>query len=86
LKEQGAIRANNIDEKNMRYDADISPYAHFKGKRCSSVNDLPGKNVFIFESVDSEDILLTDYQVYYKRNRVLQTLQGNNYSKCRLRL
>jgi len=66
LEEQGAIQAINIDEKNVRYDADISPHAHFKCKKCGYVNDFPLKNVYIFENADFEDYMVTDCQVYYK--------------------
>jgi len=66
LEEQGAVRAITIDEKNQRYDADISPHAHFKCKRCGSVNDISVKNVSTFENIDSDDILLTDFQMYFK--------------------
>ena len=66
LEEQGAIQPISIDEKNVRYDADISPHAHFKCKRCGSVSDFPLKNNYIFGNTDSGDLVVTDYQVYYK--------------------
>ena len=67
LEEQGAIKAIGIDEKNVRYDADISLHAHFKCKSCGCINDFPMKNVSIIESGnDFEDFILTECQVYYK--------------------
>ena len=66
FEEQGAIRTINIDDKNQRYDADISNHAHFKCKICGCVNDFPIKNVSIFESIASADFILTECQVYYK--------------------
>ena len=66
LEEQGAIKAINIDEKNVRYDADISPHAHFKCKLCGCVSDFTLKNVSISENIDSGDFILTECQVYYK--------------------
>ncbi|MCL1933883.1 MAG: transcriptional repressor [Candidatus Azobacteroides sp.] len=66
LEEQGVIQAISIDEKNIRYDADISVHAHFKCKRCGRVYDFPIKDDSIFEIKDSEDFIVTDYQVYYK--------------------
>ncbi|MDL2322604.1 transcriptional repressor [Bacteroidales bacterium OttesenSCG-928-A17] len=41
LEEQGVIRLLLIDEKNTRYDADLSSHAHFKCKNCGLVLDLP---------------------------------------------
>jgi len=66
LEEQGAIQAIVIDEKNVRYDSDISPHAHFKCKKCGLVNDFPIKNVYIYDSINSDDFIVTDCQVYYK--------------------
>ena len=66
LEEQGAIQTISIDEKNVRYDADISPHAHSKCKQCGCVNDFPIINVYNNKNIDSEDFIVTDYQVYYK--------------------
>ena len=66
FEEHGAIRTINIDDKNQRYDADISNHAHFKCKNCGFVNDFPLKNVSIFESMNFDDFVLTECQVYYK--------------------
>ncbi|MDR0506727.1 MAG: transcriptional repressor [Dysgonamonadaceae bacterium] len=54
LSDQGAICALNIDEKNMRYDADISRHAHFKCKNCRNVFDLKTQGVdsIIIENED----------------------------------
>ena len=65
LEEQGAIQAIHIDEKNLRYDADISLHAHFKCKQCGAIHDLPLKEGSL-EISDSEDFILTEYQVYCK--------------------
>ena len=66
LEEQGAIHTINIDDKNLRYDADISPHAHFKCKRCGSVHDIRSKDIAAFEFEKPEDCILTECQVYYK--------------------
>jgi Fur family ferric uptake transcriptional regulator/Fur family peroxide stress response transcriptional regulator len=66
LSEQGAISAIHIDEKNVRYDADISLHAHFKCKRCGCMFDLPVKG---FDSIRIEhagDLLITESHLYYK--------------------
>ncbi len=38
--EKGAVRALAIDEKNARYDVDISAHAHFKCRSCGSIKDI----------------------------------------------
>lgn len=38
--EKGAVLQLAIDEKNARYDADISNHAHFKCKSCGKVYDI----------------------------------------------
>jgi Fur family ferric uptake transcriptional regulator/Fur family peroxide stress response transcriptional regulator len=66
LEEQGAIQSINIDEKNVRYDADISLHAHFKCKQCGCVHDFPLKDGSFCEIKDARDFILTEFQVYYK--------------------
>jgi Fur family peroxide stress response transcriptional regulator len=38
--QKGAVRALAIDEKNARYDVDISAHAHFICRVCGSVHDI----------------------------------------------
>jgi Fur family peroxide stress response transcriptional regulator len=38
--EKGAVRALVIDEKNARYDVDISEHAHFICRACGKVHDI----------------------------------------------
>ena len=67
LEEHGVILAINIDEKNTRYDADISLHAHFKCKKCGCVKDFPLENISVLKNVnDSEDFVITECQVYFK--------------------
>ena len=66
LEEQGAIQALNIDDKNLRYDADISLHAHFKCKQCGYIHDISLKDSTAFEIENPEDFFLTECQVYYK--------------------
>jgi len=69
LSEQGAILALNIEDKNVRYDGDISVHAHFRCKECGKVYDLPKS----FASIGRQSSLtsyqglkITECQVYYK--------------------
>lgn len=66
LEEQGAIQAISIDDKNMRYDADISRHAHFQCKRCSYIYDLPLKNTEAIEMECFGSLTITECQVYFK--------------------
>ena len=66
LEEQGAIQSLTIDDKNIRYDADISNHAHFKCNHCGSVQDILLKDVSTFDIKNPEDYTVTEYQVYYK--------------------
>ncbi len=38
--DKGAVRVLTLDEKNARYDADISQHAHFFCKSCNKVFDI----------------------------------------------
>jgi Fur family ferric uptake transcriptional regulator/Fur family peroxide stress response transcriptional regulator len=65
LEKQGVIRAIRIDEKNVRYDADISEHAHFKCKLCGEIHDLKVKGIGNLEPDNSKNFLITEYQMYY---------------------
>ena len=38
--ERGAVRALAIDEKNARYDVDVSAHAHLKCRNCGAIRDV----------------------------------------------
>lgn len=67
--EKGAISSINIDKKNIRYDADIKPHAHFRCKNCHVIIDLPVPNVCheVFEiSEIYKDLLIQDIEISLK--------------------
>jgi Fur family ferric uptake transcriptional regulator/Fur family peroxide stress response transcriptional regulator len=67
LSEQGAIITLNIDEKNVRYDGDITSHAHFRCKNCGKIYDLPEKSALgQISSTLSNDFHITECQIYYK--------------------
>jgi Fur family ferric uptake transcriptional regulator/Fur family peroxide stress response transcriptional regulator len=66
LEEHGAILALNIEEKNVRYDADIREHAHFKCKLCGAVHDLPVKGIDNLQMERPGDFVITECQIYYK--------------------
>ena len=67
LAENGAILAINIDEKNQRFDGDISQHAHFLCKICGKIYDMPIAGLQISHSENcTENFLITETQIYYK--------------------
>lgn len=66
LTEQGAIVSLNIDEKNVRYDGDISDHAHFRCKDCGCVSDLPIAAKGSIQVSAFDDLVITECQIYYK--------------------
>lgn len=47
--ERGAVRALVIDEKNARYDVDISAHAHFMCRSCGKVHDIFNLKPILFQ-------------------------------------
>jgi Fur family ferric uptake transcriptional regulator/Fur family peroxide stress response transcriptional regulator len=66
LEKQGAIVALHIDEKNIRYDADISLHGHFKCKQCGGISNFPVTRIEWIEMEYPEESLITEYQMYLK--------------------
>jgi len=50
--QKGAVQVLAIDEKNARYDADISKHAHFICKGCGKVHDIFNINPEYFKLPD----------------------------------
>lgn len=60
--ERGAVRALVIDDKNVRYDVNISAHAHFMCRSCGGIQDIfglktsmylmPESNKFKIEAID----------------------------------
>ncbi len=69
LEESGAIQSLNIDEKNVRYDADLSSHAHFRCKTCGKIYDISLEEEKIIQQSNIKQSVLfqiTECQVYYK--------------------
>ncbi|MCL1936899.1 MAG: transcriptional repressor [Candidatus Azobacteroides sp.] len=66
LEKRGAVIAIHIDEKNIRYDANISPHGHFKCKRCGCVSDFPVEGIESISMESPEGQLITECQLYFK--------------------
>lgn len=66
LTEMGAVKTIAIDEKNARYDGDMSPHAHFRCKNCGCIYDIPlDQNDKIFVDGIGE-LTIDEVHLYYK--------------------
>jgi len=52
--DKGAVRLLAIDEKNARYDVDISAHAHFFCKSCGSISDIFDLKTIMFQLPESK--------------------------------
>lgn len=58
----GAVLMLGIDEKNLRFDGNIEPHAHFRCKSCNRIFDIMN----IKYNVDiSSDFEICETQIYY---------------------
>ncbi|MDR0711664.1 MAG: transcriptional repressor [Prevotellaceae bacterium] len=63
---QGAALELNIDDKNVRYDANIFPHAHFRCKQCGNVYDLPIGSFKAMRVKAIDGFTITESHLYYK--------------------
>jgi len=47
--ERGAVRALAIDEKNARYDVDVSAHAHLMCRSCGAIRDIFNLDSALFQ-------------------------------------
>lgn len=82
LAEQGAIQMLAIDDKNSRYDADITPHAHFRCNRCGCIKDLAVKDCFSLGN-SMEKIKITEIQLYCKGycEQCLENIENDKETK-----
>ncbi|GAP72570.1 Fur family transcriptional regulator [Candidatus Symbiothrix dinenymphae] len=66
LSEEGVVHSIDIDEKNVRYDGDISPHAHFKCKGCGAIIDLHIEMPDNKHIANFSDLKIDECQLYYK--------------------
>jgi Fur family ferric uptake transcriptional regulator/Fur family peroxide stress response transcriptional regulator len=64
--EKGAALMLVIDEKNARYDADISGHAHFICKNCGKVHDIFNLNPEYFRLPDLPQFNIDKVEISYK--------------------
>ncbi|MDP4238125.1 MAG: transcriptional repressor [Bacteroidota bacterium] len=63
--ERGAVRALSIDEKNARYDVDISAHAHFRCRRCGAIHDIFNLNAALFQAPETTKFKIDAVEIFY---------------------
>lgn len=66
LENHGVIQSILIDDKNIRYDANVDFHAHFKCKECEEIFDLYVDNTEIARIKSLENFSTTECLLYYK--------------------
>ncbi|RHV90567.1 Fur family transcriptional regulator [Culturomica massiliensis] len=64
--EQGALTALGIDDRNIRYDIDVSDHAHFICLGCGKVYDIPVDHLDKLIVRGGEELTITETHLYYK--------------------
>ncbi|CCZ06311.1 MULTISPECIES: Fur family transcriptional regulator [Culturomica] len=64
--EQGALMALGIDDRNIRYDIDVSDHAHFICLGCGKVYDIPVDHLDKLIVRGGEELTITETHLYYK--------------------
>lgn len=64
--EQGALTALGIDDRNIRYDIDVSDHAHFICLGCGKVYDIPVEHLDKLIVRGGEELTITETHLYYK--------------------
>lgn len=67
FSEQGAALMLTIDERNVNFDADTSPHAHFLCRKCGHIYDLHDPaSVKRVENLDMDGHQVSEVHYYYK--------------------
>ena len=63
--EKGAVRSLVIDERNARYDVDVSAHAHFICKNCGKVHDIFNVNPTYFQHPQTDKFNIESVEICY---------------------
>jgi Fe2+ or Zn2+ uptake regulation protein len=63
--EKGAVRALTIDERNSRYDINISTHGHFMCKSCGKIQDVFDLDPSIFNIPKSTNFKIDTVEINY---------------------
>lgn len=66
FEEHKAVRTLTIDEKNICYDIDTAPHAHFICKCCNSIEDFNVPIATLEDSANTAGYLVTESHFYFK--------------------
>ncbi len=64
--QEGAVQSLVIDDKNMRFDINISYHAHFQCTVCRRVFDIPSDKLSCLEVKQIGEFMITESHQYYK--------------------
>ena len=73
--EKGAVQALVIDDKNARYDVDVSAHAHFICKSCGAVRDIFNLSPELFILPQAADFDIHSVEISY--TGICKHCQGN---------
>lgn len=73
--EKGAVQQIGIDEKNARYDIDMSAHAHFICKSCGKVHDIFDIKPVVFEIPQSTEFNIQTVEISY--SGICNSCKGN---------
>lgn len=73
--EKGAVRILAIDDRNARYDVDISSHAHFMCKSCGAVHDIFNVNSEYFQYPKNDNFKIDSVEISY--SGICNTCRGN---------
>lgn len=63
--EKGAVRQLMLDERNARYDVDVSAHAHFICRSCGRVHDIFGLKSALFQLPKSDQYQVDAVEISY---------------------
>ena len=63
--ERGAVQSLVIDEKNARYDVDVSAHAHFICKNCGTVSDIFNLKPELFQLPQNTNFSIQEVEISY---------------------
>ncbi len=88
LEDSGAVRSIYIDDKSVRYDANLGIHGHFRCKSCGDIHDLNIEGLDSLLIKGNHKLSINECQIYYKGycgkcNNTLTRLRIFNLKKIR---
>ncbi|MFI3239696.1 MAG: Fur family transcriptional regulator [Bacteroidales bacterium] len=66
LEGNKALITLDIDSKNLHYDGDVSPHAHFMCNKCGKIHDMPIPIESLADVPGMTNFKIEDVKLYYK--------------------